>query len=124
MIEIPFRPHFREDLLAGKKTCTPSARRDSVNFKTGGMMSDKFIVGGDVTGNVGSCTSQRISAVSARPSWFKEEITTIVTNSCTGQVERYSTWEFTFGAFPLIVAATIVAVMLLDCIKTCWRGYR
>ncbi len=22
MIEIPFRPHFREDLLCGKKTCT------------------------------------------------------------------------------------------------------
>lgn len=75
-------------------------------------MPDKFIVGGDISGNVGSCTTQTVDAISNRISWMKEEVTTIATNSCTGQVEHYHSWQYTFGAFPLLICVTFIISML------------
>lgn len=47
----------------------------------------------DITGNIGSCTSQSITVESGR-TFFILNKSTVVTNSCTGQIEEFKTWEF------------------------------
>lgn len=52
----------------------------------------------NITGNIGSCTSQTISTVSGRDSFFTQNILNTVTNSCTGEVMTYHTWEVSVDA--------------------------
>ena len=56
----------------------------------------------EITGNIGTCTSQTTKAVSGRSSIFKEQVVTIVTNSCSGNAMTYNSWEFTGTTFFLI----------------------
>lgn len=75
-------------------------------------MSDKIIVGGNLEGNVGSCTTQVVSTTSARPKWWKENVVNIATNSCTGQVDKYYSWDFTPAGFFLGLPLSIVTIFL------------
>lgn len=61
-----------------------------------------------ITGNVGSCRTEMASAYSGRLSFWKEEQTTLATNSCDGSVREYKTVQFTGAAF-----TTLVVVMLV-----------
>ena len=65
-----------------------------------------------ITGNVGSCTSESINVVKERLSVWKEKTETIVTNSCTGQVTTYESWEWTPSLFFVTFAVTILAIII------------
>lgn len=52
----------------------------------------------NITGNIGSCTTQVEVITTGRKGIFIREISNIETNSCTGEVAHYPSWEFTEGA--------------------------
>lgn len=66
-----------------------------------------------ITGNIGSCTTQSVKIASKRISFAKEEITTLATNSCTGQIERFVTWEFTEVGVMSAFAALFVGCVII-----------
>lgn len=78
------------------------------------MTTQNIISTPKITGNVGSCTSQGITTVSGRTSWSKVEITNTVTNSCTGEVKTFQTWEYTatFGMACLVSTILLVIVII------------
>lgn len=51
-----------------------------------------ILVGGAVTGNVGSCKTEISQVVSGRSLLF-EDIRNYATNSCTGQTEVFYSWR-------------------------------
>jgi hypothetical protein len=61
----------------------------------------------NIEGNIGTCTSNKIQVSGKRNNIWTEEVTSIVTNSCTGHVDKYISWgltEFTgFMMFSLMV---------------------
>lgn len=59
-------------------------------------MNTALIASPEITGNIGSCTTQATKVITGRTLWI-EDIQTIATNSCTGQVTTYDTWAFTGG---------------------------
>lgn len=76
------------------------------------MNTQNIISTPDITGNIGSCTSQSIQTISGR-TLFKENTISVVTNSCTGDVKEYQSWQFSeMGAMSLI-AGIVVATFLL-----------
>lgn len=64
------------------------------------MTTNNIISTPDITGNIGSCTSQSIE-VNTGYNLLKTDYKTIVTNSCTGAVSEYDSWSL--GAFPWVV---------------------
>ena len=71
----------------------------------------------EITGNIGSCTSQVVSAVSGRPSLWIREMTHVVTNSCTGEVTTYGSWEFCFSTLIASIMIFVVSISILSLIK-------
>lgn len=66
-----------------------------------------------INGNVGSCTTQKITVDSARTSFFVVETKDITTNSCTGEVNSYDSWRVTESGFVSCVFAPIVFCVCL-----------
>ena len=75
------------------------------------MNTQNIISTPDITGNIGSCTSQSIEAVSGR-TLFKENIITVVTNSCTGDVKEYQSWRISGATVVITFIGIIVAFAL------------
>ena len=67
------------------------------NIKTNNIISTP-----DITGNIGSCTSQSIK-VPTEYNILAAHYETIVTNSCTGEVTTYPTWELGIVPFALSI---------------------
>lgn len=68
----------------------------------------------EITGNIGSCTSQSIK-IETGYNLLKTDYKTIVTNSCTGQVERYDTWSL--GVFPwvfIVIGMCVFWIIIID----------
>ncbi len=65
------------------------------NIKTNNIISTP-----DITGNIGSCTSQSVTVESGYNILTTQE-TTIVTNSCTGQTTTFNSWSL--GGFPWMI---------------------
>lgn len=63
------------------------------------MTTTNVISTPEITGNIGSCTTQSTSVPSKRLGFFKQEITYITTNSCTGEVNTYQSYAYTPSAF-------------------------
>jgi hypothetical protein len=63
------------------------------------MDTNNIISTPDITGNIGSCTSQSITTVAGRTSIWTEKTVQTITNSCTGEVVRYESWQFTPTCF-------------------------
>ena len=64
----------------------------------------------NITGNIGSCKTESASVESGR-NLFVLYKTNITTNSCTGEVNSYQTWELSdipFLGFLIIVAIALV----------------
>ena len=62
------------------------------------MTTNNIISTPDITGNIGSCTSQSIE-VPTEGGFFTYQYMTVVTNSCTGKVMDYPSWGFGAGAY-------------------------
>lgn len=62
----------------------------------------------EITGNIGSCTSNSIIVETGYTVWTTQ-YKTVVTNSCTGDVTTYDTWSM--GLFPWTVA--ILGIIIL-----------
>lgn len=73
----------------------------------------------DITGNIGSCTSNAVSVHSGR-TFTKEYFTNIVTNSCTGEIKVYENWDY---AMPIYWGMFIVVVVFLASVIT-WLKVR
>ena len=84
------------------------------------MNTNNIISTPDITGNIGSCTSQAITDTSKRLNFFKEERINVVTNSCTGQVSEYKIWEFNGGAVFLTFIGSVIALIILGIAFDCW----
>lgn len=78
------------------------------------MDTNLVAVAPGISGNVGSCKTESISVVTDRPSWFWSNNVTIATNSCTGQVEKYQSWDFEGAAFgaPLLGLFFLVIISI------------
>lgn len=73
----------------------------------------------NITGNIGSCTTN-IRTVTAQRNgvWTLDKID-IATNSCTGEVERFYYWEYSFDlvwvfvltAFSMIAIAWLIGMI-------------
>lgn len=72
------------------------------------MKTQNIISTPDITGNIGTCNSQSIR-VDTDYNIIKQDYKTVVTNSCTGQVTEYNSWEL--GAFPWVVI--ILGIMIM-----------
>lgn len=76
------------------------------------MANANIIATPNVNGNIGSCTTQSVEVVSARPSLWWVETKEIVTNSCTGEVKEYNSWT-TSGLGDVGIFAGVSAVIVL-----------
>lgn len=58
----------------------------------------------NITGNIGSCQTSAVQVETGRSTWKKETMT-ITTNACTGEVQQFSSWEYTglFWAGPVFI---------------------
>lgn len=63
----------------------------------------------DITGIVSNCTSQALEVVT-EGGIFTQQYTTIVTDSCTGYVMDYPTWQLTD------LSEIMIACFLIGCI--------
>lgn len=77
------------------------------------MVTQNIVSTPNITGNIGSCTSQEVSTVSGR-TLFIEDRTNIITNSCTGEITQYYTWGFTGFSFLLLVAPIIILLIIME----------
>lgn len=77
------------------------------------MNTQNIISTPEITGNIGSCTTQVAHVTSKRLNWYQVETTSIATNSCTGEVTTYQAWEYTFGAFGLGIGVVIIGFVLV-----------
>jgi hypothetical protein len=69
---------------------------------------DKMLIGSNqITGNVGSCKTEITTGISSRPSLFYENTITYATNSCTGQVETFPSWQLTGSCVGIILAVVL-----------------
>ena len=79
-------------------------------------MTNTIVASPNVKGNIGSCTTQIATVYTTRGFWTTD-VDQIATNSCTGQVTHYPTWEITgigggvifFTIFILILIGMVVA---------------
>lgn len=69
-----------------------------------------------ITGNIGSCTTQNVGAVSGRDSIWTINYTNTLTNSCTGQVTQYTYWQFSGFSFTAILVGCFLlwAVVMIS----------
>ena len=76
------------------------------------MKTNNIISTPDITGNIGSCTSQSVTADTGYSLW-KYDYKTIVTNSCTGQVTSYDSWGLTIwsGAGLVLIFMVLWAII-------------
>ena len=72
------------------------------------MKTNNIISTPDITGNIGSCTSQSV-VVDTGYNILTKQYKTVVTNSCTGQVTTYDSWSL--GGFPWTVAILGIAII-------------
>lgn len=77
------------------------------------MNTQNLISTPDITGNIGSCTTQVVTAESKRINLWKTEYTTIATNSCTGGVKEFTTYNYTFFAFFSGLAAVVIGFSVI-----------
>ncbi len=76
-------------------------------------MTTNIISTPEITGNIGSCTTQKVTAVSGRDSLLTVNVVDVTTNSCTGEVTTYNYWEFSgifYTIFISVVFVTYVAI--------------
>ena len=87
------------------------------------MQNTAIVASPEVSGNIGSCTSEQITVIKERNGFFTIDRQDIVTNSCTGQVVSYDEyWVFTdIGGmtialliFGFIIVVGITLACLLD----------
>ncbi len=69
---------------------------------------EPILINPAVNGNIGSCTSQSIEIESGR-SFFILDKTTVVTNACTGVVEKYNSWDLA----PLPFCGVLASIFLM-----------
>ncbi len=88
------------------------------------MNTTNLISTPDITGNIGSCTTQVTTAYSKRTSMWRAERTDIATNSCTGQVEHFVSWEYTgvagLGFIGLFIVGIVVFFAILIAFFNAW----
>jgi len=85
------------------------------------MLTNNIISTPEITGNIGSCTTQVAVVESRRISWLKKEFTSIATNSCTGKVTTYVTWSYTKSGFWFYVGGLLIALSLIGFIKLLFK---
>ena len=77
------------------------------------MKTTNVISTPDITGNIGSCTSQKIE-VTTDYSFFTYQYKNIVTNSCTGAVTEYPAWGISGMSVAIVaILATVFAFALM-----------
>lgn len=79
------------------------------------MQTQNIISTPEITGNIGSCTTQSIVVDTGRPSIWKTETKTLATNSCTGEIKEFNSWVFS-GFLYFIVLAVLVLIWAIACI--------
>lgn len=68
----------------------------------------------NITGNVGSCSTQVVTQASERSSFFIQTYHDIATNSCTGEQSISTYWSysgevsFTFGVFVIAIFVVLI----------------
>jgi hypothetical protein len=71
-------------------------------------MANIIATQGDLKGNIGSCKVQETSVTTANEFW-KSETTVILTNSCTGEIIKESTYpNYPIGALTIGVITIFV----------------
>lgn len=74
------------------------------------MTTTNLVSTPNITGNIGSCTTQSV-VVKENSNLIKDSGYTIVTNSCTGVVEKYDYHSFNGGVF--IIGAGIFVLLFV-----------
>jgi hypothetical protein len=80
------------------------------------MQNNNIFSTPDITGNIGSCTTQ-VNSVSTDRTFWTVSKKDIATNSCTGDVSTYDYWnfsgtgEFFLLAIPVIIFLAFVAYL-------------
>ena len=74
------------------------------------METHNIISTPEITGNIGSCTTQMVTVTAERMSFWKQNSIDIATNSCTGEASEYQHWEYTEDAF----AAAVILLTILS----------
>lgn len=77
------------------------------------MTTNNIVSTPNITGNIGSCTSQLVSVDSGRNIFIQYQ-ENIVTNSCTGEIKTYQNWDFTVSTFFIFVVCVGVAWIWLE----------
>lgn len=75
------------------------------------MQTNNLISTPNISGNIGSCKTEIAHAVTDRPSLFYTNTVDIATNSCTGEVTAYNSWEMT--PFTVIVGMFVFLVAVI-----------
>ena len=77
------------------------------------MQTMNLVSSTGITGNVGSCKTEITTAEAGRSSLWYIETKTFATNSCTGQVDTFQSWEITQTAGLALLGGIICAIILV-----------
>lgn len=80
------------------------------------METLNVVTGSGIEGNIGSCGMQITQVVTERHFWTEETLQ-LATNSCTGTVSEYETWQFTgasvWGGFAILGLMLLAFVWII-----------
>ena len=75
------------------------------------MTSNVLVNSPEIIGNIGQCQTH-ITQVVTDKGFFASDVANILTNSCTGVVETFNTWELSDPTFFLLIALVILSIFV------------
>lgn len=76
------------------------------------MNSSVIAVSSEVTGNISACKVEVSQIITARPSFFIEEITTFAVNNCTGEMIKGQTYALADVSQVMLFVFCILLILM------------
>lgn len=77
------------------------------------MKTTNLVSTPNITGNIGSCTTQVVEIPAGRGFWVQDYIE-VSTNSCTGEVAQYENWGFTGSAIMVSILVMFLLIAIIS----------
>ena len=77
------------------------------------MTTNNIISTPNITGNIGSCTTNSTDFVSGRDSIWTTTHTVVTTNSCNGQTQYYEYWQVSVFFGTLLITGVLFIIFIL-----------
>lgn len=81
------------------------------------MSTNLIATSPNLSGNVGSCKTEMTTTVLKKINFYKDDVVYVQTNSCTGEVKEYITWDYNGGGVfgGALIFCLVFSVVMLTC---------